>query len=150
VLPEKTQPSGTGCVTVRPLFSQVYYPVVVLPLVCMHNRRHHSFVCLLSYLLVVRLLAASASSGQDSHYCTPAQLDSRGLVQHPCSWGREPIGPVFPTDNAARSITGRELHELLSVNTEHAVSDGNSSSSSSSRKDGLVVLFYLAGDPPSV
>jgi hypothetical protein len=114
-----------------------------------HSRRQHNFVCVLSLIVFWKLLeaiavttaAAAALSGRDSHYCSPAQL-SDGLVQHPCNWGREPVGPVFPTYNTARSVTGRELHELLSVSSQH----GNSSS----RKGGLVVLFYLAGDPPSL
>lgn len=106
----------------------------------MHNRRQHSIVCLQNLLFLLKLLAPA--DGQDSHSCPPAQLDSRGLVQHPCSWGREPVGPVFPTDNTARSASGRELHELLAANSQH----GNSSSG----KGGLVVLFYLAGDPPSM
>lgn len=52
-------------------------------------------------------------------------------------------GPLFPTDNVARSVTGRQLHDLLS--SQH----GNSSERRG-RKSGVVVLFVLAGDPPSV
>lgn len=89
--------------------------------------------------LVTTALAAAAPASQFT--CAPLSLDSRG-AGHIFDRGLQASRPVFPTDNRVRSVTGRELHELSS--SEYG------GSSKQGRKGGLVVLFYLAGDPPSV
>jgi hypothetical protein len=96
------------------------------------------FVELILFLFTAAVTAAGFVSQPT---CAPLGLDSRWPLQIP-PWGLQHSSPVFPTDNQARSVTGRELHELSS--SEHG------SSSRRGRKGGLVVLFYLAGDPPSV
>jgi hypothetical protein len=97
-------------------------------------------MCLLHLLLS---LTVAANSQDSPSQCAPRYIAN--LTHSPCPLeaGPEPSQPVFPTDNEARSAGGRELHMLLASNDQ-----GNSAKQK--RKGALVVLFYLAGDPPSV
>jgi hypothetical protein len=108
---------------------------------CMRLGWPENGMLLVRLSLLLYTAAATAAGVVSQSTCAPLRLDSRGPLQIP-HWALQHSSPVFPTDNQARSVTGRELHELSS--SEHG------SSSRRGRKGGLVVLFYLAGDPPSL